>query len=246
MINKDLRAEVRRFENIIKRAIQEKYASHPPEFRDNLSKFIPILKFDIEKFLDVYLEKGLYPEDRLEKLIYYAFDLKLQFYFLLEVDMGLYNKLVYPLGYDRKNPHSKPHLLLTRQSLDQSLIFKSRILWERIMNFVYFLENGEHIENKVSRKKSKRKVFFEFCSSNPKWQFLLDYEGCISQYEELFRSPESHKFSILRSELMGEKTLDSNDLLDLLNIALNVIWQNILKIISGQKPGLKFQIIKSK
>jgi hypothetical protein len=172
-------------------------------------------------------------------------DFKLQLSYLLEVDAGLHNKLVYQLGYDKKNPHNTPHLLLTLQSINQSIIFKSRILWERGINLIYFLETGNEIENKVSGNKSKRKIFFDFAKSSSKWKFMLDYRNVIDRYDQNFRSPESHKNSVLRAELIGNKTIDSNEILDLLNYGINVIWQGIIEIISGNTPKFKFSILKN-
>ena len=40
----------------------------------------------------------------------------------------------------------------TTVSFDQNLISKSRILWERLMNFIYFLYTGKELETKNSKK----------------------------------------------------------------------------------------------
>jgi len=241
----DLKSKVLAFEQIIEGGLKEKYRNHPQEFRDHLNLMNPLYRINIDDFIDIYLKNSQYPPERLAKVIYYCMDFKLQLYYLLEVDAGLHNKLVYQLGYDKKNPYNTPHLLLTRQSVDQSIILKSRILWERGINLIYFLETGENIENKVSSNKSKRKIFFDFVESSSKWYFMLEYRNIIDQYDQSYRSPESHKNSVLRAELIGNKTIGSNDILDLLNYGLNVIWQGIIEIISGKTPKYKFRISKN-
>jgi hypothetical protein len=178
----------------------------------------------------------IYPKERLERIIYDLFDIKLQLYYIIEVDLGLYNRLVYDRGYDKEKSQHIPHVLLTRFSLDQTLISKSRILWERIMNFVYYLENGELLEEKASKRKSKRKVFFNFIKSSQKWRFLEPYEKVLQHYEDKFRTPEFHKSSVLRAELFGKNTNDPNELIEPVNRAMNILWENITAIISGQKP----------
>ena len=108
-------------------------------------------------FFDTYIQRKVFPIDRLERLMNYLFDIKLQTHYVLEVDMGSYNRLD-SQGYDRADPKSTPHLFLSRLFLEQSLVGKTRILWERYMNFIYFLETGVNLEDTV-RKRSKKTVF---------------------------------------------------------------------------------------
>ncbi|MCW5853481.1 MAG: hypothetical protein KIT87_25665 [Anaerolineae bacterium] len=226
---------VEEFEAIIESAIEQKYALYSPELREVLHKTRSVWQWNLRRFLDAYSQGDVYPIERLDKLIYQLFDIKLQLYYIMEVDLGLYNQLVYNLGYDRNNPFALPHVLLTRLSLDQTLIAKSRILWERIMNFVYFLEQGNELEKKVSGNKSKRKVFFDFVRSNPRWRFLEPYEGVLGRYDGAYRTPEFHKASVLRAELFGNRSIDPNELLELVNRSMIVIWNNILSIVGGCK-----------
>ena len=220
------------FEGIIRSSLKEKYSD---DF-DFHTKHNILSKWDLMTFTADYLEHKAYPKERLGQVLSYLFDVKLQFYFIMEVDLGLSNMLVYDKGYDKDRPLDTPHVLLTKLSLDQNVIGKSRILWERIMNLVYYLENGERLENKVTKSKSKRKVFFDFIQKSDKWSFLKPYSTELEYYEQNFRTPEYHKNSVLRAELLGNKTIDPNDLLRLINRASNVIWENISLIIKGQKP----------
>jgi hypothetical protein len=233
----ELREVVNKFEAIIERALDQKYEQCSPEIKTAIRQANILRRWDLRKLLETYQQAQCYPVERLERIVYDLFDIKLQFYYILEVDLGLYNLLVQDMGYDTQSALTKPHILLTRFSLDQSLISKSRILWERIMNFVYYLETGQLLEHKVSGKKSKRKVFFNFVKTTPKWRFLEPYEKELQIYEESFRIPEFHKSSVLRAELFGNRLNNPNDLIKLVNRATNIIWENILAIISGQEPS---------
>ena len=233
----ELRKLVDEFENIMIDAFKEKYSALPKEIKDSFFQSNPVIHWDLRKFLDDYLKSGIYPQERLGHVLHNLFDIKLQLYYILEVDLGLYNVRVFDRGYDKDEPLRHPHILLTRFSYDQSLIAKSRILWERIMNFVYYLETGASLEDKVSGKKSKQKVFFDYVTANRKWIFLEPYKNEIYKYDKSYRTPEFHKSSILRAELFGNRQSDPDDLLILVRRAMNVVWENILAIVSGEKPS---------
>ena len=234
---KRVRERATEFEAIVNQALEDKYAGWPADHRRMFLESHPVKRFDLDEFITVYVEGHIYPIDRLGSVIHDLFDLKLQLYFLVEVDLGLYNHLVWDRGYDQDDPLSTPHLLITRMSLDQSLIAKSRILWERIMNFVYRLETGDELDNRTSRRRSKRAAFFEFASGAPAWRFLVPYANELEEYENKFRTPEFHKGSVLRAELLGNKENNATDLLKLLNRAMNVIWENVLQALRGEPPS---------
>lgn len=160
------------FEAFLAAARREKYAAYPKEMEDVIFNSHPLAKWDLLTLFDQYAKSRVYPLERLRRLVYYLMDVKLQLYFLMEVDLGLNNILVYDRGYDNKVPRAKPHIFLTRLSLDQSFILKSRILWERLMNLLYYIETGEELENRVSGRKSKRKVFFKRMLDEERWRFL--------------------------------------------------------------------------
>lgn len=240
----EIKRNLERFEAVMGSALEKKYKAHPKPFRDTLPLTNLLYRVDLLKFVEAYIAGNRYPMEYLHHVSEYCMDYKLQLYYLLEVDMGLYNTIVYRRGYDRLHPENTPDLMLVRQSLDQSLIMKSRILWERAMNLIFHLETGKSIENMVSGNKSKRKVFSEFLSGSTQWQFMAQYMAVLSDYEQKFRSPESHKKSVLRAELMGNKVIDSNDLLDLVNYGINTIWTGILSAVEGKPVLATFKIEK--
>ena len=230
------------FENFIRQALEVRYSAYPSIIRASFLDSDPVKKWDLQLFFDTYLKFGVYPNDRLQQVIFNLMDIKLQFYYIIEVDIALYNSLVYVDGYDEKKLERNPYILLKRFSLDQSLISKSRILWERIMNLIYFLETGEILELKKSNKKSKRKIFFEFINQTPKWHFIKLYDQTLLDYDNNFRTPEFHKSSVLRAELFDNRKNDTNKMLGLVNIASNALWENMIAIISGKKLNKVFYI----
>ena len=154
----NLRCDIELFEGLITAALQEKYEPLcSPGFLERFLQLHPISHWKLLTFFDTYIQGKVFPIDRLERLMNYLFDIKLQTYYVLEVYMGSYNRLD-SQGYDRADPKSTPHFFLSKLSLEQSLVGKTRILWERYMNFIYFLETGVNLEDTV-RKRSKKTVF---------------------------------------------------------------------------------------
>ena len=194
-----------------------------------------VSRWNLVEFFDTYVQSSIYPLERLTGVMRLLLNIKIEFYYILEVDLGLYNALVYDCGYDPNATLKSPYLLLRRHSLDQSIIVKSRILWERIMNAIYYLEEGVQLEDKVSGRRSKKGVFFRFVKDHPCWRFLEPYEARLEQYDSQFRTPEVHKHSVLVTELIGARTIELNDLLDLHNRALNNVWENLISIVGGGK-----------
>ena len=140
------------------------------------------------------------------------------------------------MGYNFKDPTKTPNLYLIKLSIDQSVIGKIRILWEKMMNLIYYLETGEELESKVSGNKTKRKVFFQFIETSDKWNHLIELKDILQYHDDKFRTPEFHKKSTLRADLFRETKLDVNAILMLLNAITPVFWNNLMAIISGEEP----------
>lgn len=235
MAETELAETIGEFNSLIIKALVQRYGgklNQFPRYLENRQRgFI-----DIQQFHERYLSQGEYPSERLAPLVYKAMDINLQVYYLSEVDLGIYNSCTVDRGYDSRNPLNTPHLFLTRLSLDQSLIGKSQVLWERIVNFVYYLENGVDIESKVSGNKTKSKVFSEFLDVTPKWKYLLPYRDLIRSYDQSYRTPEFHKNSILRAEIFGNQTIDPDRLIEILNDCQNGFIPNLIPIAFDGRP----------
>jgi hypothetical protein len=229
---------VRRFEDLLREAYVRRFRDFPEPQKTQLLEHGLLRHWSSEHFITAYRAGDIYPETRLIGALYRLFDIRLQLYFLLQVDGALYRPLVLDAGFDRSNPLKTPELFLAKLSIDQSLILKSRVLWERLMNFVYYLELGEDLENKVSGRKSKRKVFFDFVESHQYWVFLSPYAAELDYYEQNYRGPEAHKASRLRAALLKGQDVDMQELFALLHNAMTAIWQNILNIVQGRPPSV--------
>jgi len=233
---------IKNFEKKLLSAIESNYGSEQEEVRQHIVEIHPLLnQIDLQKFFDTYITAETYPIDRLPRIISYLMDIKIQMYFL-ELDAGLYNRLIH-MPYQGLDYKKNPRLLLCHLSLDQSMIIKSRILWERIMNFVYYLETGRRLENVVNKNQSKKGVFWKAVNEDfSHWNFLKDYENFIEGFDNQLRTPEVHKNSTLRARFLEDSVPDSAVLLTLQNISMN-IWQNVFSIVKGEEPQSKFWTI---
>ncbi len=221
----EARGVLEQFERLIRDALVGKYSSFPPLLEMNF-----LLRVDLLGFWDQYLTSGCFPPERLPHLVDLLMDFKLQLYSLLEVDLGLYNRLYHDPINQGADPDKQPHLLFVKLSLDQSLIGKSRVLWERIMNLVYYLEMGHDLETRHSKKGK----FLRFAEVSDRWRFLVPYIELVGEFDDLYRTPEYHKSSKLRAALLTGREIPANQLVEPVNRAMK-IWQNVLSIICGGK-----------
>lgn len=233
-----------KFESDILEALKEKYYSLSwtnkddtqisKESIDQTINSTFSVRFNLLQFFDAYL-KSSEPQERLSKLMHELFDLKLQLFYILECDQGLYNSMLYDKGFDQKKP--KTIELLIKMSIDQTTIVKSRILWERMINFVSIYISGEEL--KSSSKYSKKAKFFKISINTP-WEFLHEYKTTLEWFDEKLRTPEVHGGSVLRKAFQERsEEIDSNTLLVLSNIAMNVFYPNIMNIVQGLEPSHK-------
>ena len=235
---------INNFENKLLEALEFKYRSLPEQIRASLIETSFVKAMDVEKFYDLYLGKGVYPQERIKKLIYQLFDIKIEMFYIMELDIGLYNHLIYNIGFDKSNIDEFPYIALRKLSLDQTLIIKSRILWERVMNFIYYLETGKDLDKIIrgSKKKSKKTHFFDFIKST-KWSYLEEYRNYIEWFDNKLRAPEVHKGSTLRKNFQTGRAAPDRKTLGLINIVNNSIWTNLLEIIQGGEPSSRFWTI---
>ena len=129
------------------------------------------------------------------------------------------------------NPKNAAYAELLELSVNQSLIGKSRILWERLMNLVYHLETGRSLDVKGSKKTK----FFYFLKDHEKWHFLAAYRDTVTTFDDALRTPEYHKSSVLRSVFMGNKRIEFSKYRELYGSLLNTFWENFRSIAAGGK-----------
>ncbi|MER5504199.1 hypothetical protein ABT052_02605 [Streptomyces sp. NPDC002766] len=227
---RDVREAAEEFDGRILDAIKEKT---PVEIFELIHTHNPLLRWDLVKFVDTYRESGIYQEDRLKPVFYHLMDLKLMLYFVSEVDLGLSNAIYYLPLHQAGMQSPSPLLTLRKLSIDHSIIGKSRVAWERLMNAIYHLEFGRDLDRSTPKRKSKKSFFFDAIQEAPKWVWLEPYRKVVSDYDEKFRTSEFHKSSILRGEFLGTRKIDLNELLTLVNYLNNNIWDNLISIVAG-------------
>ncbi len=181
-----------------------------------------------------YLAGRRYPAERLAGVVDRAIDMKLQMYLTGEIPPAMINTHYYDRVNRVPSDADLTSVKLVLLSLYQDMITKSRILWERIMGLVYFIETGAQ-DIPRSGKRSAKRTFFDMCVATPQWRWLVPYSPLITDFDDRFRTPEVHKRSTLRSLLMREEDLvaPSNEILSLLTAAMNQVWDNVASIVSG-------------
>jgi hypothetical protein len=232
-MKKETEELISKFDSIIQAAVESDHSDIPADVPKEAKKIVvdsdPALSWNINEFIDAWHKGKLYPVERLDRAVLNMMDIKLQLYYLRS-DLSIYNLLI-KKGYDHKAPDKTPALFLRWLSLNQSQIVKSRILWERIMNLIFWIETGVVLGD---LKKAKNR-FFQFVKSENRWTFLEPYEKLIEDYDANYRTPEVHKASVLRNAITRDKEINLNELISLSNAALNVIYENMISIISGGK-----------
>jgi len=127
-----------------------------------------------------------------------------------------------------------------------NLINKTRILWERVMNFIYLIIERKVLDDSVPKRKSK-KAFFKDWFSKKNLKFLEEYYRFICVFDDKYRTPETHKQSTLRRFFLEEK------IIPIIGISLKMtmsfgtdIYPNIISILRKEKYiTLRWQRVKS-
>jgi hypothetical protein len=231
---KDTRKRVAEFEDIILKARRVQFANDPPVVAETFLKHDPVLSWNLLSLFDVYQKAGVYPVDRLPGFMDRLIDTKLQLHFVTNVLPATQNIVVYLAGFDEKNPLATPNLQLARLSYSQATIGQSRVLWDRLMRLIYFLEEGQDPPGKSVR----RRFFRTLPRWSPRWDLLKEWESEIDAYDQAYRTPEYHKGSILKKELLGGGKVDPNSLMSLLTPIMNGMWTLIMTNVQGQPHNI--------
>lgn len=220
----------REFDELIDQALDEREQRYGlPVFEHH-----HLRRMRVSRLVERYRDGGVFPSARTPGVVARAIDVKLQTYVTGEIIPGLVNEHYYWRVNSNPGLAEMASIKLLMVSLHQDMITKSRILWERIMGWVYFIETGSEDIPRSGRRSAKR-AFFEMCSSTPHWKWMGAYEQPLTDFDNRFRTPEVHKLSMLRARLMRGDEPDGigNELMSLLNHALNQIWDNVESIVGG-------------
>jgi hypothetical protein len=229
-----IRGRVAEFENIIKEAKTARWADDPKGVADHFLQYDPVLAWRLLDLFDLYEQGGAYPMDRLPGVMDRLIDTKLQLYFVSQVLPGSMNALVYGRGLEHADPLATPGLQLTRLSLTQAFIGQSRALWDRLMGLIYFLETGcDPPGNSI-----RRRFFRDLSNWSPRWDVMIELEAEIDRYDNKYRTPEYHRGSVLRKELLGGDEVDLNDVMGLNTPVTNGVWTVLCANVSGKPHNI--------
>lgn len=183
--------------------------------------------------------QSTYPQERLPKLFIYFQDFFTQLMMIRYPFFALYN--YYDLNI-KPGKHEDTQDLYEVYFL-QSFILMSKILFERIMNFIYFLEKGKDLE--IKKKSGKTARFFQSIKNTP-WEFLRNSVDFIKKFDESLRTPEAHKHSLLNKQFRENTISDRaniifSDVIHFHNKVENEILQNLRLILQGQPPTVRFE-----
>ena len=228
------RERVAEFEQIIESAKRALWAADPPEIAESFLAHDPVLQWRLLDLLERYQAAGVYPLERLPGVMDRLIDSKLEFYYVSQVLPGTLNALVYGRGFEHDDPLARPGLQLARLCYSQAMIGQSRILWDRLMRAIYYLEAGADPEGKSIR----RRFFRELPSWSPRWDLVAEFETEIDDFDSSYRTPEYHKGSVLRRELLGGDVVDPDEMLALLAPVMNGLWTILMANIEGSPHNL--------
>ncbi|MFE3572629.1 hypothetical protein ACFXON_24790, partial [Bacillus subtilis] len=195
----------------------------------------PVLSWRLlEDFFEPYQSAGIYPIARLPHLAYAVMDLKMQFYFVTRVSGGTWNALLSGTEFSLDDdPTSRPGQYFQHLYLMQAGIGQTRILWDRLMGFVYWLEEGRETPGK-----SIRSAFFKRLPEwSPRWDVLDEWEARIDKYDKRFRTAEFHKSSTLRASIFSE-AINPNEIIALIEPVMNGFWDVLKGNITGTPTGV--------
>lgn len=224
------RARAVEFDQMIRQAVSENAIRNVgPQHAETFLQDHYLLGWDLVDLFDSYQEAGAYPLSRLPGVTDRAIDLKLQLYFVAEVNMGVHNSLLYGKDFDLRSPQGKPGPHLVHLCLMQAWIGQMRVLWERLMTLVYFLEEGQDPAGKSVR----RRFFGSIEKWAGRWNVLAEWHSFISKYDELYRTPEYHNRSSMRKELFGHPSTDPNSITAPLSPVMNGFWDVLIANVKG-------------
>lgn len=210
------------------------YEGLPPAAAEALRATAASEPFAVEKFVKAYRAGDVYPEERLSNLVYLFTDVRLQLRYL-EFDAANANESYYLPIHVNPELANDPRYKVRLMAIDQSVIGRSRIAWEKLMVALYYMETGKRELPKTSNRSAKT-AFFKWVETTETWAWLAPYASEVTEHDERYRTPEYHKHSVLRARIFDRQGPEPNDMMRLSNLTRNAIWPNILSIVGGGAP----------
>jgi hypothetical protein len=190
----------------------------------------------VRDFFEPYQAAGVYPIERLPGATYWLMDLKLEEHLLTNSLIPIHNTIVFGKeGFSLSNPRTHPETYLDHICITKAMIGQVRIVWERLMCLVYYLETGTN----ATRRGSVQRAFFgQIDSWGNRWGPLKEWESEIRYYDENFRTPEFHNNSKLRAGIFKDKLPDPNSIITLLDPVKNGFWRLLVANVKGRQSGI--------
>jgi hypothetical protein len=229
------RSDLEEFERMISDVVTRNHRSYfPGDFAEHLIDNDPVLRWRlVDDFFDPYITIGRYDLANLPRLAYRIIDLKLQYYNVAQIMPGIHNHLLGDSPFSLAEPLETPGLYLQHLCLMQAWIAQARILWDRLMSFIFILEEGRE------PGKSIRKDFFKSIPSwCGRWDQFLEFERRIDKYDRIYRTPEFHKNSVLRASLTNQEPIDPNEIAALVSPVMNGFWGLLIDNINGIQSNI--------
>lgn len=199
----------------------DQFARHQRDFAWHLKR----------DFFDPYQSKGFYPIERLPKATYWLLDLVLQHHLLVNCMFPIQNSVVFGSNnFSLSKPRENLVAYLNHICLTQATIGQVRVLWERLMGFVYYLETGKELHKKGS---AKRAFFREIDNWEGRWDPLKEWSSELIWYDDNFRTPEFHKNSKIRAGIFKDTLPDPNSVITLLSPINGGFWPMLVANIQG-------------
>ena len=229
------RARAVEFDEMIRETVSENLIRNlGPDLAETFIRDHQLLAWDLVDLFDSYQSAGVYPIERLPGVIDRAIDLKLQLYYVSQINPAVHNLVLSGTEFTLKNPQETPGLHLTHLCFMQAWIGQLRILWERLMTLVFYLEEGRDPGKSV-----RRRFFSRIAEWECRRDVLAEWESFISKYDETYRTPEYHNRSNMRKELFGHPTSDPNSIMSPMTPVMSGFWP----VFSANARGVQSNII---
>ena len=219
----------------------EKYYNINYLMNNEIARMFNGTNINLKEFYNIYKKSKYYKNETKEdnninkKIIYSLIDIILLNIMINEIDM-IDNIGVY--AYKVENEFDNLYNL----NKAMNTIYKTRVLWERIMNFSYLVFRRKELKDGKSKK-----TRFKNWYVGEKYIFFDELFNFISAFDDKYRTPETHSSSILRKLFFEEKISPIREVSYRLTLNFNVeIYQNILRILRDEEyVTLRWHRVKS-
>ncbi len=185
--------KISNFNERIDKAYKKRYKTKSVKIRNFIctDNEVLFIFFFIYKNSIYYKNDNMHEEEINSKIFDYLQEIVFDMYLIFEFEIFDENKLY------KENPKNEYERLYNLNKT-LNLVIKTRIVWEKLMNFMYLAIEREDIEKKVSKSKSKKAIFKKWCEDN-EYEFMNEPLQMLEKFDEKFRTAEVHKHSKLKS-----------------------------------------------